>query len=70
MHNLCGNFNPSLICMEDGICTKQFPKEFRGETGHDNAQLYILCRHWSSACGSKTVPWNYLQAGGSDVWSN
>jgi len=28
----CGLLNPNCVCMENGACKKNFPKEFREET--------------------------------------
>eukprot|EP00794_Sanderia_malayensis_P021398 gene21398-biopygen17176 len=32
MHGQCGNLNPSCICMQDGKCTKRFPKDLAQQT--------------------------------------
>jgi hypothetical protein len=35
VHGPCGAANPKAPCMRDGICTKQYPKEFCEETTFD-----------------------------------
>ena len=32
VHGLCGVLNPSCPCMQDGLCTKHYPKLWREET--------------------------------------
>ena len=35
IHGPCGVQNPSCVCMEDGKCKKNFPKQFRDETAEN-----------------------------------
>ncbi|XP_057290909.1 uncharacterized protein LOC130613606 [Hydractinia symbiolongicarpus] len=35
IHGPCGYLNPNSRCMEDGVCTKNFPKNFLGSTVAD-----------------------------------
>ncbi|WP_416879511.1 AAA family ATPase [Litorimonas sp.] len=32
VHGPCGDRNPQCVCMEDGVCTKKYRKEFQSET--------------------------------------
>lgn len=43
IHGPCGSLNPAAPCMENGICTKGFPKEFVSET-HSNVNGYPIYR--------------------------
>ncbi|GJE95688.1 ATP-dependent DNA helicase [Phanerochaete sordida] len=36
VHGPCGALNPHARCMEDGKCTKGFPKDFQSETSMDH----------------------------------
>lgn len=58
MHNLCAHFNPSAVCMTDSFYSKQFPKYFVNETGHDEA-LYVTYRRRSPDSGGQSAPWAY-----------
>lgn len=40
-HILCRALNSSAVSMDEGICTKWFPKQFLKETGQDDAQMYL-----------------------------
>ncbi|KAL7084236.1 hypothetical protein ACP275_14G212700 [Erythranthe tilingii] len=35
IHGPCGVFNPTALCMEDGKCTRHFPKKFNDRTSND-----------------------------------
>jgi hypothetical protein len=36
IHGPCGILNPQSVCMADGMCAKQFPKEFQANTSMPN----------------------------------
>ena len=42
IHGPCGTLNPKAQCMEDGKCTKHYPKPFVAHTLLDPVILYIL----------------------------
>lgn len=67
MHNPCGHLNPFAVCMIDNICSKRFPKDFVDETGHDEAQLYVMYRRRSPDSGGETALWIYRTPEGSSV---
>jgi len=35
-HGLCGQFNPQSPCMDKGVCTKHYPKQFQEVTSMHN----------------------------------
>ncbi|GBN99112.1 hypothetical protein AVEN_228780-1 [Araneus ventricosus] len=41
IHGPCGTLNPNLPCMREGVCTKQYPKEFREKT-EENINGYLM----------------------------
>ncbi|GBM32466.1 hypothetical protein AVEN_136042-1 [Araneus ventricosus] len=41
IHGLCGTLNPNSPCMREGVCTKQYPKEFREKT-EENINVYPM----------------------------
>jgi hypothetical protein len=43
VHGPCGILNQKCVCMEEGKCTKDFPKEFKTETD-TNCNGYPLYR--------------------------
>ena len=44
IHGPCGKENPSSPCMENGRCTKRFPKEFQKHTSVDQDNNYATYR--------------------------
>ena len=53
VHGPCGSFNHSSPCMQDGKCTKKYPKAFNSETQLDT-NGYPLYRRRSPDCGGQT----------------
>lgn len=42
IHGPCGNINPNSPCMQNGICTKKYPRDLLAETqtGIDGYPIY------------------------------
>ncbi|GBN61690.1 hypothetical protein AVEN_217226-1 [Araneus ventricosus] len=41
IHGPCGTLNPNSPCMREGVCTKQYPKEFKEKT-EENTNGYTM----------------------------
>ncbi|KAK1650868.1 hypothetical protein QYE76_068673 [Lolium multiflorum] len=44
MHGPCGDLNDKCVCMQDGKCSKHFPKEFQQETTLDKDGFALYMR--------------------------
>ena len=55
IHGPCGALNPKAPCMEDGKCTKGFPKEFRKYTTVDPANGFPTYRRRRPDDGGRTM---------------
>ena len=55
LHGPCGPDNPNKPCMENGRCTKGYPKPFQKETIVDSESFYATYRRRSPEDGGKTV---------------
>ena len=55
LHGPCGKDHPSAPCMENGKCSKKFPKEFHNETIVDQENYYAIYRRRSPENGGRTV---------------
>ena len=55
VHGPCGAANPSSPCMEDGKCTKRFPKDFQKETIVDHENNYATYKRRSPDQGGRVV---------------
>ena len=55
VHGPCGANNPRAPCMEDGHCTKKFPKPFQSETVVDPEQYYATYQRRSPEDGGRIV---------------
>ena len=58
IHNACGRNNSRAQCMEDGKCTKGFPKEFQKETSVDPDNYYATYMRRSPTDGGRTIQHN------------
>lgn len=43
-HHPCGDYNPTAPCMKEGVCSKNFPKDFHSHTTLDENEYYPLYR--------------------------
>ena len=55
VHNQCGENNPHAQCMENGRCSKGFPKDFKKQTSVDPDNYYATYRRRSPADGGRTL---------------
>ena len=55
VHGPCGEANPHSPCMENGRCTKGYPKEFMKETVVDPNNHYATYRRRCPADGGRTM---------------
>ena len=55
VHGPCGQENPSSPCMENGKCTKGYPKEFLKKTVVDPDNFYAIYRRRSPSDGGRSV---------------
>ena len=55
IHGPCGAINPKSPCMENGKCTKNFPKPFLKETIVSTENSYATYRRRSPEDGGRTV---------------
>ena len=55
VHSQCGEHNPQAQCMENGRCSKGFPKDFQKHTTVDPDNYYATYRRRSPADGGRTI---------------
>ena len=55
IHGPCGKENPKAPCMENGKCTKNFPKEFQSRTIMDSDKTYPVYRRRSPEEGGRQI---------------
>ena len=63
IHGPCGAENPNCPCMENGRCTKNFPKEFSKVTIVDQDNNYATYRRRAPKDGGRQV-WSALKQAG------
>ena len=62
LHGPCGALNPRNVCMENGKCTKSFPKPFQRATIVDAESYYATYKRRSPEDGGRTI-----QKGGKTI---
>lgn len=73
IQNLRGEFNSSVVFLDDGICTKRFLKQFVEETDHRECQVFNTYSCPALEDGGKTAPcwepapWTYRVFGGDQI---
>ena len=55
IHGPCGAANPTCPCMENGRCTKNFPKEFQKQTTVDPDNNYATYRRRAPEDGGRQI---------------
>jgi hypothetical protein len=55
VHGPCGAENPSCPCMENGRCTKSYPKEFKKKTTVDTDSYYATYRRRAPEDGGRQM---------------
>ena len=55
VHSQCGEHNPHAQCMENGRCSKGFPKDFQSQTSVDPDNFYATYRRRSPADGGRSL---------------
>ena len=55
VHSKCGEHNPQAQCMENGKCSKGFPKDFQKQTSVDPDNYYATYRRRSPTDGGRSI---------------
>ena len=55
IHGPCGTANPNAPCMENGHCTKKYPKEFQKETTIDSDSYYATYQRRAPEDGGRQL---------------